>query len=134
MGQQPRPVPPVVQPEVIADWVYRVARNPHRELWIGSATLKAILANMLLPEALDRYLARKTVEAQQTRAPVSPMRRDNLNEPVHHLHRTRGSFDREASGDAVAIPGPVARIAPIAIGALALFAVGLLARGGGARR
>jgi hypothetical protein len=62
------------------------------------------------------------------------MRRDNLNEPVHHLHRTRGSFDREASGDAVAIPGPVARIAPIAIGALALFAVGLLARGGGARR
>jgi NAD(P)-dependent dehydrogenase (short-subunit alcohol dehydrogenase family) len=129
MGQQPRPVPPVVQPEVIADWVFRIARNPHRELWIGWATLKAILGNMFLPDVLDRYLARKTVAAQQTRSPVSPMRRDNLNEPVHHLHRTRGSFDREASGDAVAIPGPVARLAPVAAGVLALFAVALLARG-----
>jgi len=134
MGQQPRPVPPVVQPEVIAEWVFRDACNPHRETWIGWSTLKVILANMLLPEFLDHYLARKVVTAQQTRVPVSPMRRDNLDEPVHHLHRTRGSFDREASAEAIAIPGPVARIAPVAAGVLALIAVAFLARGGERRR
>ncbi|HLH92218.1 MAG TPA: SDR family oxidoreductase [Xanthobacteraceae bacterium] len=130
MGQQPRPVPPVVQPEVIAEWVFRTARHPRRETWIGWSTLKAILGNMFLPEVLDRYLARKTVAAQQSRAPVSPMRADNLDAPVHHLHRTHGRFDREASGAAIAIPGPVARAAPIAAGVMALVAVAMLARGG----
>ena len=127
MGQQPRPVPPVVQPEVIAEAVFRVAQKPQRELWIGWSTLKAILGNMLIPGLLDRYLAHNTVAAQQSRAPVSPMRQDNLMEPIHHLHRTRGRFDREASASAVAIAGPVARLAPVAAGALALIGVALLA-------
>jgi short-subunit dehydrogenase len=127
MGQQPRPVPPVVQPEVIAEAVLRVARHPRRELWIGWSTLKVILGNLLMPEFLDHYLARHVVTAQQTRVPVSPMRRDNLMEPIHHLHRTRGSFDREASGSAVAIDGPAARLVPVAVGALALIAVAVLA-------
>ena len=127
MGHEPRPVPPVVQPEVIAEGVYRMALDPRRELWIGWSTIKAILGNMLMPEFLDRYLAHYVVAAQQTRAPVAPMRRDNLMEPIHHLHRTRGSFDREASPSAVSIAGPVARLAPVAAGALALIAVAMLA-------
>jgi hypothetical protein len=117
----------VVQPEVIAEGVYRMALDPRRELWIGWSTIKAILGNMLMPEFLDRYLAHHVVAAQQTRAPVAPMRRDNLMEPIHHLHRTRGSFDREASASAVSIAGPVARLVPVAAGALALIAVALLA-------
>jgi NAD(P)-dependent dehydrogenase (short-subunit alcohol dehydrogenase family) len=128
MGQEPRPVPPVVQPEVIAEAVFRVAQRPPRELWIGWSTIKAILGNLLVPEFLDRYLARHTFAAQHTRKPVSPMRRDNLMEPIHHLHRTRGSFDREAGGSAITVAGPMARLAPVAAGALALVAVALLMR------
>jgi short-subunit dehydrogenase len=127
MNHEPRPVPPVVQPEAIAEAVLRVACHPRRELWIGWSTLKVILGNMLIPAFLDGYLARRTVAAQQTRAPVAPMRRDNLIEPIHHLHRTRGSFDREASASAVAIAGPVARLAPAAMGALALIGIAILA-------
>jgi short-subunit dehydrogenase len=127
MGHEPRPVPPVVQPEVIAEAVYRVARRPRRELWIGWSTLKIILGNVLMPEFLDRYLAHHTVAAQQTRAPVGPMRRDNLMEPIHHLHRTRGSFDREASPSAISIAGPGVRPPPIAGRTLGLIAVALLA-------
>jgi len=127
VGHEPRPVPPVVQPEVIADAVFGVARKPRRELWIGWSTLKVILGNMLMPEFVDHYLARNTLAAQQTRAPVSPMRQDNLMQPIHHLHRTHGRFDREASASAVTISGPVARLAPVAAGALALIGIALLA-------
>jgi NAD(P)-dependent dehydrogenase (short-subunit alcohol dehydrogenase family) len=128
LARQPRPVPPVVQPEVIAEAVFRTARSPRRELWVGWSTLKVILANALIPEFLDRYLAHNVVAAQQTEAAVSPMRKDNLIEPVHDLHRTRGSFDREASNTALTIPGPTARLTPIAAGALAVVAAAVLAR------
>ena len=83
---------------------------------------------MVLPEFLDRYLARKTVAAQQTHMPVPPRREDNLMAPVNGLHRTRGSFGAEAASRVVAVPGPVARLAPILFAALAGLAAGLVLR------
>jgi len=126
MPHQPRPVPPVVQPEVIADAIFRAALNPRREIWIGMSTLKAILGNMVLPEFLDRYLARNAYGAQETVAYVSAERRDNLMEPVGELHRTRGSFDNEAANRALAVPGPLARLTPTLAGALTGFSIGVL--------
>ena len=43
MARQPRPVAPVVQPEVIARAVFDAVRHPRREYWIGLSTLKVIL-------------------------------------------------------------------------------------------
>ncbi len=126
MPYQPRPVPPVVQPEVIADAIFHAALNPRREIWVGMSTLKAILGNMVLPDFLDRYLARNTYEAQETVAYVSAARRDNLIEPVGELHRTRGSFDNEAANRALAVPGPLARLAPALAGALTGLSIGML--------
>ena len=42
MPREPRPVPPVVQPEVIADAIFRAAVRPDREYWVGWSTLKVI--------------------------------------------------------------------------------------------
>ena len=127
MPRQPRPVPPVVQPEVIADSIFRAALRPEREYWVGWSTLKVVLGNMLLPGFLDRYLARTTFEGQATRLPVTPGRKDNLLAPVHELHRTRGSFGAEARSRAIVAPGPVARVAPVVLAGLALLMFGLLA-------
>jgi short-subunit dehydrogenase len=126
MPRQPRPVAPVVQPEVIADAVYQAARHPRREVWIGLSTLKVILGNMLLPAWLDHYLANAAFAAQETRQPVSSERADNLMSPVRSLHRTRGRFGNEAQHHAVAVDGPIARVVPVAVGALAVLAAGLL--------
>ena len=126
MPRQPRPVPPVVQPEVIADAVYRAALRPAREYWIGLSTLKVILGNLIVPEFLDRYLAKVAYEAQETPKPVSSSRQDNLFEPIHDHHRTRGSFGSESSGSAIVASGPVARLAPVVAGAAAMLGVGLL--------
>ena len=126
MPREPRPVPPVVQPEVIADAIFRAAVRPDREYWVGWSTLKVIIGNMVFPRWLDRYLARTTYEGQETRLPVAPRRSDNLVKPVHQLHRTHGRFDAEAACSAIVLPGPMVRVAPVVAGAILLFGLGLL--------
>jgi NAD(P)-dependent dehydrogenase (short-subunit alcohol dehydrogenase family) len=126
MPRQPRPVAPVVQPEVIAEAVYDAVRHPRRELWIGLSTLKVILGNMVLPAWLDHYLAKVAFAGQETRQPVAAERADNLVTPVRSLHRTRGRFGQEAQDRAVVVAGPMARVVPLAVGALAMLAAGLL--------
>jgi NAD(P)-dependent dehydrogenase (short-subunit alcohol dehydrogenase family) len=126
MAHQPRPVGPVVQPEVIAGAVFNAVQRPRREYWIGLSTLKVILGNMVLPAFLDRYLARVAFKGQETSQPVSADRKDNLVEPLHPLHRTRGRFGSEAQDEALVVSGPVSRVAPLVIGGFFFFATGML--------
>jgi len=121
-------VPPVVQPEVIADAIYRAALRPRREYWVGQSTIEVIFGNMALPTVLDRLLARKAYRGQMTELPVLPQRRNNLNVPVHDLHRTHGSFDREASRSALLVQGPVARLVAGFAGIALAFCAGALAQ------
>ncbi|MGA7807579.1 SDR family oxidoreductase [Bradyrhizobium sp.] len=130
MPRKPRPVAPVVQPEVIARAVFNAVRHPSREYWIGLSTLKVILGNMVLPAFLDHLLARVAYRGQETGQQVSPERQDNLLAPVHALHRMRGSFSDESTDTAVVASGPIARIAPVLMGAMVFFGIGMLAASG----
>lgn len=120
----PRPMGQPVEPEVIADAVYRVADGGFREYWIGWQTLLTILGNAVAPAFLDRYLARKAVAGQQTDVPLVPDRTDNLDHPVTRLHRTRGSFSKESAQSAMLISGDIARAATVALGAAVFFVIG----------
>lgn len=110
MARAPRPVAPIVQPEVAAEAIFTAAARPRREIWLDTSTLRVILGNMFLPGVLDRYLGRYAFSAQATMKQVRPYRKDNLMTPVRELHRTRGSFSDEADSSAVAISGPSARV------------------------
>ena len=129
LAHTPRPMGQPVEPEVIADAVYRVADGAFREYWIGWQTLFTILGNAVAPAYLDRYLARKAVAGQQTDVPLVPDRPDNLDHPVTRLHRTRGSFTAESSQHAVLLPGDVARAATVALGAAIFFVLGAAVSG-----
>jgi NAD(P)-dependent dehydrogenase (short-subunit alcohol dehydrogenase family) len=126
VGRTPRPMGAPIQPEVVADAVFRAAHGPWREYWLGAPTLLTILGNTVLPGYLDRYLAKKGVEGQQTPMPVQPDRQDNLDRAVPALHRTRGSFSAEAGSSAPLIPGEIGRIGAVAAGALVFFSLGAL--------
>jgi hypothetical protein len=128
LPRQPRPVPPVVQPEVIADAIYGASLRPRREYWIGQSTIKVILGNMVLPAFLDRLLARKAYEGQMTKAPAPPHRPNNLNVPIYELHRTHGSFDREAGQNALLVQGPAARFGVVLAGGALAFCAGAFAQ------
>jgi short-subunit dehydrogenase len=125
MRKQPRPVPPVVQPEVAADAIFHAAHSHRREYWLGLSTAEAIIGNMLGPALLDRYLARTAYQGQMTKRQVTSRRRDNLIEPVHDLHRTRGAFDREAASHALRLPGQETRLAVATLGVVAAALVGV---------
>ncbi len=126
MARQPRPVAPVFQPEVVANTIYKAAHERKREIWLGRSTIEIVLGNFLAPALLDRYLARTAFKGQSTRRKVAANRRDNLMRPVHELHRTRGSFGREAESRALAMPGPATRVAAAAAGVLAAGLIGAL--------
>ncbi len=135
MSHQPRPMGKPIRPEVAADAVHRAARGDWREWWLGTSSLETILGNFLLPGVLDRYLGRTAFKGQETPEPLNEGRRDNLETPVHGLHRVSGSFADEASGRAVLLPGPAVRVGTVALGALACMAAGAaLASAGRSRR
>ncbi|HEX2142124.1 MAG TPA: SDR family oxidoreductase, partial [Candidatus Limnocylindria bacterium] len=62
-----QPVPPIFQPEVIAEGIAWAADNPDatRELNIGFPTLKAVWGNKLAPTVADRVLASSGYTSQQ---------------------------------------------------------------------
>lgn len=131
MRRRPRPVAPVFQPETAADTIYKAAHERRREYWLGRSSVAIILGNMLLPALIDRYLARTASQGQSTSRRVTSRRRDNLLRPVHELHRTRGSFGKEAERGAWAVSGSTARLAAagagIVIAGLVGAAIGQLA-------
>jgi short-subunit dehydrogenase len=126
MESQPRPVPPVFEPEVAAAAIYDAAHARKREIWLGLSATEAILGNLVGPSYLDRYLAHHAYDGQSTGRPVDARRRDNLERPVHRLHRTRGSFGPEAGNSATAFPGPATRLVTATAAILCAGAAGAL--------
>ena len=103
MGRRLQPVPPIHTPEVAARAILRAAEEAPRELWLGGASFKAILGNMLMPGLLDRMLARQAWDGQMTEAEDPADRPDNLFEPVEGLHRTNGRFGDQTRERALAL-------------------------------
>lgn len=97
MPRHPRPVPPIFQPEVVAQSVYWVAHHPRREFTIGLSAVQTIIGNKFVPGLLDHYLAAVGYEAQQTQVSVDPNRPNNLYDPVPGDYGTRGPFDGQAA-------------------------------------
>jgi NAD(P)-dependent dehydrogenase (short-subunit alcohol dehydrogenase family) len=98
LPRHPQPVPPIFQPEVAADAIYYAAHHRRREIYVGGSTVKAILANKVIPGLADRYLARNGFDSQQTDNPVAAGRPSNLFHPVPGDHGAHGIFDARASG------------------------------------
>ena len=90
---QPKPVPPIYQPETAAEAIlWAIERSP-RDLYVGFSCLTAVTANKVAPGLVDRHLARTGLEAQQTPEPVQRRRLHNLWAPVPGDHGARGRFD-----------------------------------------
>jgi short-subunit dehydrogenase len=126
-----RPVPPVYQPETIAEGVLYAAEEAPRELWIGWSTLKAIVGQRVAPGLLDRYLARMAWDAQTTDLAPKP-RQDNVDAPLPGDRGARGIFDAIARRTSVELWLRLHRGALAAAAALAA-GLALLSRRASAR-
>src|SRR5579885_2290806 len=95
-----QPVPPIYQPEIIADAITYLADHYRRQLYIGLSTVIVIQGNKLFSGLGDRYLGKTGYKSQQTSEPADPDRSNNLWAPVDEDrdYGAHGAFDNRASG------------------------------------
>lgn len=95
-----RPVPPVYQPQLVADIVHWAARARRPHVYVGWPTIGVIFADRLAPGLVDQLLARVVFDAQQGSEPAPPDQPDNLFEPVDEDLGVQGRFDSIAQSRA----------------------------------
>ena len=91
------PVPPIFQPETVADAVVRAAEETPREYWVGFSTVKAIVAQMLVPSLADRLLGKSAKASETSNRPSDPDGPDNLFEAGRGDPGAHGRFDDRSS-------------------------------------
>lgn len=102
LPKHPQPVPPIFQPELIADAIVFAAEHRRREIWLAWPAIKAILSDKIAPRAGDAYLARYGFESQVTDQPIPPDRPDDLFEPLPGDYGAHGEFDARAKSFSLA--------------------------------
>jgi short-subunit dehydrogenase len=95
LPRQPKPVPPIYQPETAAEAIMWAIQRAPRDLYLGFSCLTAVTANKVAPGLVDRHLARTGLESQQTPETVDRRRPHNLWAPVPGDHGARGRFGGE---------------------------------------
>jgi NAD(P)-dependent dehydrogenase (short-subunit alcohol dehydrogenase family) len=116
----PQPVPPMYQPELMAQAIVWSAFHDRRELWVGFPTVKTIVGEKFIPGLLDHYLADVAYSGQQTDIPVDPDRANNLWSSVPEDRGAHGIFDRQSHSSSAQLWASMHR------GWLALAGVGAL--------
>lgn len=137
MDKSLQPVPPIFQPEIIAEAIHHASLHPRREIYLGWPAIKAIIGNELLPGFADHYLADDGYEGQLTDEP-NRHPPSNLFTPVAGKHRAHGRFDARAKRHnaiaraATVLGGVGVRVTVAAgfavVGAAALFGIVQLVR------
>jgi NADP-dependent 3-hydroxy acid dehydrogenase YdfG len=95
LSNEPQPVPPIYEPEVIGRAVRFISKHPRKKLDIGFSAITAVNAEKIAPAFADWYLSKTGYQSQQTDQPLKP-RPDNLWKPVPGDHGARGSFSSRA--------------------------------------
>ncbi len=96
LPRHPQPVPPIYQPELVADAIVFAAEHRRREIWLAWPSIKAIVSEKLAPRVGDWYLARTGFESQQTDQPIAADRPDDLFAAAPGDYGAHGEFDRRA--------------------------------------
>jgi NAD(P)-dependent dehydrogenase (short-subunit alcohol dehydrogenase family) len=126
LGLQPQPVPPIYQPEVVAEAIVHCAERPERELPVTWGAQKLLWGQKLSPRAGDLVLLRNGWKGQTTGEPKPADAPDNLWETIPGDPGAHGRFDDRARPSSawtaarlrLGRVGSVAALAAPAIGAL----------------
>ena len=98
MGLQPQPVPPIYQPEPLAEAVVRCCERPIRELPVSWGAQKLLWGQKLSPRAGDYILLRNGWKGQHTSEPKPQGSPDNLFDVLPGDPGAHGRFDDRSRG------------------------------------
>lgn len=92
LGVRPQPMPPVYEPQAVAEAILFAAEHPRREIVVGGAGKMLEIGEALSPSLLDWYMTRKgrMFTQQQTQQPDDGV--DNLFAPLEGVGSATGEF------------------------------------------
>lgn len=93
MGVEPKPFPPVYDPDIAADAILFAATHAVRDLPVGGASAAFGLAETVAPGLLDAALARTGYRLQRSDRPRPLGEPDDLFAPVPGPGAIRGGYD-----------------------------------------
>jgi short-subunit dehydrogenase len=96
LGVMPMPVPPVYEPQVVAEAIAHAAEHGGREIVVGGWGKLLILGQRLSATLLDRYMVEGHRLEKQQATGLADDRRDNLFEASTGPGATRGDFGEGA--------------------------------------
>jgi NAD(P)-dependent dehydrogenase (short-subunit alcohol dehydrogenase family) len=101
LGYQPKPIPPIYQPEPFAEAIVRCFERPVRELPLGWGAQKLLWGQKLAPSAGDLVLLRSGWKEQHTGEPKPVESPDNLFETLPGDPGAHGRFGEESRAGTV---------------------------------
>ncbi len=138
MPRKAQPVPPIYQPEVVAEAIYWAAHHKKRQLYIGGSTLAVIMGNKFFANLGDWYLSKTGYTSQMRDEKRDPNQPDNLFQPVDVTkdYGSHGAFDQRSINHSYEVwaaehKGIIATAAAGVAGALVAGSLFALGRGKG---
>src|SRR4051794_37006940 len=92
IGVEPRAVPPVYDPDIVATLIVHAAEHPSRDLMAGGAGWLLATAHRFAPRPTEAFLVRTAAGAQRSDRPKGLAAPDNLHQPYHAGRGVRGGF------------------------------------------
>jgi len=96
LGVKPMPVPPIYEPELVAEAILHAAEHPTRDLIVGGGGKAMAWGQRMSPGMMDMMVERTGFEGQRTDQQKHESAPDNLFEPIQGYDRVRGDFSRQA--------------------------------------
>jgi hypothetical protein len=92
LGRQPKPIPPVYDPQLMADALVDCAMNPRPEITVGTSATAMVLASRMMPLLMERYMSMTGINSQLADKPKPEEGNDNLFKPMPGEYGIRGGF------------------------------------------
>lgn len=96
MGVKPMGMPPIYQPNTVADAILYAAEHPVRDIVVGGAGKAIVAMQRLSPRLLDWGMLPIGVKAQRTDEPKSADAPNNLFRPIEQYSHVEGDFSKQA--------------------------------------
>ncbi|MFL5754981.1 MAG: SDR family oxidoreductase [Chloroflexota bacterium] len=92
LGVEPRPVPPVYDPDIVAQVILHAAEHPTRDVYAGGAGIGLAALRRLSPRLLEAVLARIGEPLQRTNTPKDEAAGDSLDAPLATTNQVHGGY------------------------------------------
>jgi short-subunit dehydrogenase len=101
LGVQPQPIPPVYEPQAVAEAIAFAAEHPRRDIVVGGAGKLLTMVERINPELADWYMVSRGRMFKQQRTDKPDDGRDNLFAPFAGTGSTEGEFGQSSQAQSL---------------------------------